>query len=521
MRKEVARVFKDSTVYGLGSLITKVAVLVLTPIYTTYLTRTDYGILAFVSMVSSMLGTVFMLGQGGSLILFYRSKSEEAENRRELLFNVFWFVMLFAGILVAAMFLLGPKHAAVITGSKGIPFYPFLAMGVLNAYLGLPQAMQQAINRAQGQSITFVSFQLAGFFTNVGLTIYYVVYRHQAALGSLKGTLYSTIVITPIALVIVVRRWRPRFRFGLLWRSLRYGLPLVFHYFSAWVLTFIDRYLLLQLSTTAQVGLYSLAYNLSMVLNLFCSSINQAWAPIFYDLADTPGGREKLPRLTTIYASAVTAIAIAYTLAAPDALLILANKRFHAAEPVVPIVAGGYFFFALYMVVSTPIFYRKKTMWAPVVSGSAAALNIAVNFVLIPRYGMMGAAWATLFAYAFMFLLTRYLSNRLMPNIYENRQLAILVGIYAVSLGASMALVYAHPPLMLDLLLRTALIPGILSLLVVFRLASVNELRSVFKRRGRRPTAAPRVEDREEQERRAETIGSLSDDTGFAPDDRA
>ena len=70
-------------------------------------------------------------------------------------------------------------------------------------------------------------------------------------------------------------------------------------------------------------------------------------------------------------------------------------------------VAGGYFFFALYMVVSTPIFYSRKTGWAPIISGAAAMLNVVVNLVLIPRFGMLGAAWATLVAYLFMALVAR------------------------------------------------------------------------------------------------------------------
>ncbi len=261
------------------------------------------------------------LGQTGSLILFYRSTSEEAEHRREMLFNVFWFTMLFASLMMLVCYALGPRYSYLVTGSRAVPFYPYLSLGLLIAFLGLPQAMQQAINRAQGQATLYTSLALLGFAINTGVTIYFVVVLREGAYGSLKGTLASAIVMLPIALVIIVRRWKPRFSWRLLWRSLRYGLPLVPHYFAAWVLTYIDRFLLLQLSTAAQVGLYSLAYNVSMVLNLFCASINTAWAPIYYDLADTPEGRAKLPRLTTVYASVVTALAIGYTLVAPDLLL--------------------------------------------------------------------------------------------------------------------------------------------------------------------------------------------------------
>jgi len=519
MRKEVNRVFKDSTIYGVGAMIPRAVAVVLTPIYTTYLTRSQYGVMSFVIMLASMLGTLMFLGQTGSLILFYRPSSEDAEHRRELLFNVFWFTMLFGGVVLGICYALGPRYAHLVTGSNAIPFYPYLSIALLIAYLGLPQAMQQSINRAQGQPKLYTGLALAAFAVNTLVTIYFVVVLRQGAYGSLKGNLAAAVVMLPIALVIIVRRWTPHFSARLLWRSLRYGLPLVPHYFAGWALTYIDRWLLLRLSTAAQVGLYSLAYNVSMILNLFCVSINTAWAPIYYDLADTAEGRAQLPRLTTVYSAVVTAIAIAYTLVAPDLLLLLANRRFHAAVSVVPVVAGGYYFFALYMVVSTPIFHRKKTMWAPIISGSAALLNVGVNLALIPRYGMFGAAWATLVAYFFMFLLARLLAARLSPGTYETRSLIVLIATYCIALAASIGLIEVGLPIVIDLLVKASLVPVLFALLLLFRVATPAEMRAVLHR----PTRRRPMSERDEAEiaaRQVEEVASMTDDTGFAPDNR-
>ena len=198
--------------------------------------------------------------------------------------------MLFGGLLLGLGYLLGPSNAAGLTGSHEIAFYPFLSIGLLTAFVGLPQAIQQAINRAQGQALSFTTFAVSFFAINTGFTLYFVVSLHQGAYGSLKGTFVATVIIAPVAMYVIVRRWTTRVRIDALRRSLRYGLPLVPHYFAGWALTFIDRFLLLRLSTTAQVGLYSLAYNFSMVLNLFCTAINQAWAPIYYRSGRYRGG---------------------------------------------------------------------------------------------------------------------------------------------------------------------------------------------------------------------------------------
>lgn len=523
MLKEVKRVFKDSTIYGLGSLIPRAASIVLTPIYTTYLTQSDYGVMSFVMVMTSMVGTLMLLGQQGSLVYFYRSTAVHADERRELLFNVLWCVALFGALLLGLGFLIGPERAEQLTGTNTIAFYPYLAIGLLTAYLAIPQALQQAVNRAQGHARTFTLFALGLFALNTAFTLYFVVAQREGALGSLKGHLVATAVLAPIALIVVLRRSRARLRLAALGRSLRYGLPLVPHYFAGWALTFIDRFLLLRLSTTAEVGLYSLAYNFGMALNIVCAAINQAWGPIYYDLADTEDGRRTLPRLTTVYTTAVTAFAIAYTFLGPDLLRLLANERFHAAAPAMPIVAGGYFFFALYMIVSTPIFHARKTSWMPFISISAAALNVAANLVLIPRYGILGAAWATLVAYLFMAIVARILSQRVQRGIYEDRKLVLLVAIYLVSMALSALLVSYKLPILLDLAIKTVLIPANLALIVVLRVARVSELKAVLRRRraprkGRGGSGAA-ADQIAEEARRAEEVSTSTDDLGGSADD--
>ena len=521
MRKEITRVFKDSSVYGLGSLLPKAAAFVLTPIYTTYLTKAQYGVMATAMMISSMLGILMTLGQNGSLVLFYRGTTEHAGERRETLFTVFWFVMIFGALILGLGFIIGPSTAHALTGSKSLPFNPYLAVALLIAFISLPQALQQSINRALGQAKLFTAFQLVTFALNTGFTLYFVVELHQGAYGSMKGTLIAAMIVFPASMFVIVRRWTPRMSKSGLKRSLHFGLPLVPHYFAAWALTFLDRSLLMRLSNAGQVGLYSLAYTFSMVLNLFCSAINTAWTPIYYDLADTDSGRRMLPRLTTVYAATITVLAIGFTLLAPDMLIMLANPRFHAAAPVVPVVAGGYFFFALYMVVSTPIFHARKTGWAPAISVSAAVLNVGINLVLIPRYGMMGAAWATLVAYGFMAAVAYYLANRLRPGVFEHGKLAALIGIYAVSLAVGIGFIEIGFGFWLDVLIKLAMLPVFFWLLLLFRLTNITEMRNFVQRRHRRPpTPIDSDEDAAEQARMAEETGSMSDTTGALPDDQ-
>jgi len=261
-----------------------------------------------------------------------------------------------------------------------------------------------------------------------------------------------------------------------------FGLPLMPHYFAGWILTFADRYMLERYRSLTEVGLYSLAYNVSMILNLVASSINQAWGPVYYDLAGTEEGRAKLPRLTTIYAAAITACAMVYMMLARELLLLLANVKYHAAADVVPIVAAGYYFLAMYMVLSTGIFYAKRTKWVPVISAVAAALNIGLNLWLMPAFGMWAAAWNTFVAYALMALIARVISGRLVPGSFEDGPLLRLVALFLVMFAGNLAIGALPYGAIVALVLRVLLLLIGLSAFLWLDIVSLAELRSVIER---------------------------------------
>ena len=495
MLREIKRVFKDTTIYGLGSLLPKAAGIVLVPIYTRFLAPSDYGIMSLASLITSMVAAALLLGQNGSVTLYMRSAQKEhtADDIRRLLFSVTVFVLLFGTAATAVLFAFGPQLTARLFKSDQLTFYPYVAIALLTALLGLPFALQQAVNRARGQARTHTAFQLSMFIINTAFTIYFVAKLHQGAYGSLKGTFTAAAILAPITLFLLAREMTPRFSWPWLKRSLLFGLPLVPHYFAGWILTFADRTILARYGTLREVGLYSLAYNISMVMNLVSLSINQAWGPIYYDLASTDDGRVKLPRLTTVYAVVVVFAGMTYMLFAREALLLLATPRYWQAAGIVPIVVAGYVGFALYSVLSTGIFYAQKTRWVPLISAMAAAVNIGLNVWLVPRYGMWAAAWNTFIAYALMAVAARFLSGRLFPKSFEDGRLAKLVAVFFVVFAADLALAKLHLALVPSIAVKLVVLAAAAGAVVLLGVITPDEVRAVvrrLRRRGRRDQAS-------------------------------
>lgn len=521
MLKELKRVFKDTVIYGFGSLLPKAAGVVLMPIYTRFLSTADYGIYSLSMMIASMTGVVMALGQPGSITLHLRHKMAAEGETRDLLFTVTVFVMAFGALLLGLGYLVGPSLVPLLSKKGELTFEPFVVLALLIAYAGLPLALIQAVNRAKGQARTHTLFQLAQFTVNTAFTLLFVVALRQGPAGSLKGTLVAACTVAPVALYLLAREMRVRFSLTWLAASLRFGLPLVPHYFAGWLLAFADRALLARLGSMSEVGLYAVAYNLSMALNLFSTAINQAWGPIYYDLSDSDEGRRMLPRLTSVYAAAVAAIAMAFTLLAPEALPILAAPAYAGARIVIPLVAAGYFFFALYMVVSTPIFYAKKTAYVPLVSGAAAALNIALNLWWIPLWGMMGAAAATLVSYAFMASVSRAFSGRLRPGAFEDSRLVRVIMAYAVSLAAAYGIMALKLSPWASIPLALVALAACVALLFAMGVVTRDEVRQLVERVRSRKERKTRAAEEEAalEAREAEAAGATPDPSGSDPDD--
>lgn len=493
MFQQVRRVLKDSAIYGIGSILPKAVGFFLIPVYTRFLTPEDYGILSLATMIATMASVGLMLGQNGSLTLFFRSSQADEDGDaglRSMLFSVVATVLTFGAVAMVLLLWAGPHVTPSLVSSERLTFRPYLETALWIAYLGVPLALLQAVNRARGQAKTHTIFQLASFAINVTATLYFIAALRQGAIGSLRGTLAASLALLPVALILLVREMRFSFSLSWLKRSLRFGLPLVPHYFAGWLLTFADRYMLERLSSTEEVGLYSLAYNVSMALSLVTGSLNQAWSPIYYDLAGDDEQRGLLPRLTTVYAAGVTVAAIAFLALSREMLMLLAAERYWDAAGVVPIVTAGYYAFAMYSVLSTGVFYAKRTGLIMMLTSTAAGVNIVANLLLIPEYGMYGAAWATLISYGVMALGGRMLTGRFVPGSLEDGKILRAALVFAVAFVANHGIYSLALPLALDIAAKLVLIAGSVVALMLLGVVNRDEVRRFVARVAKRKRSA-------------------------------
>ncbi len=431
---QIKRLAKHSAIYGLGGIVSRVLAVLLLPLYTTYLTGADYGRVETLTALTAILVTLLRLGISSAFFRFYFD-STELHARLLVLRTSFWFTMGMATLGLAV----GVVFASQIAD--------LLALGanqenlVRAAFVGLWAQMNYeqltSLFRVEERSVAFVLASLANIAITVGATVVLVVFLNEHALGVVVGNFIGTLCVYLALLGYRREQLGLQFDRGLLRAMNRFGLPLVPSALALWTMNFSDRFFLAHLKGQTEVGFYSIGVRIASALTLLLVAFRMAWPAFAYSIEDDSLARRAYGFVLTYLTFVACWIALALGLTSPWLVrLLTAQPQFYAGSKVVAPLAFAGVAWAGYVVVAIGLGRTRRTQFNWVVTGAAAALNVGLNLLLIPPYGMMGAAFATVAAYSTMFLGMAWYAQRVYPVPYQWRRVATLVGV-AVALVAA------------------------------------------------------------------------------------
>jgi O-antigen/teichoic acid export membrane protein len=449
---QLRRLGKHSAIYGLGGLVSRILAVLLLPLYTRYLTPSDYGKVETLIALTTVTGIVLRMGLHSAFFRFYFD-SPEPEHRLRVLRTSFWFTMgtATAGLL-AGLALAGPIASALFGSADDSEL-------VMAAFVGLWAGMNYeqltSLFRVEERSTAFVSASLANILLTIGATLLLVVALDQGPIGVIVGNFTGTLLV--YAALLGYRRDQLGLQFdrALLREMNRFGIPLIPTALFLWVTNFSDRLFLVQLADTTEVGLYSVGVRIASAMVLLLTAFRLAWPAFAYSIEDEREARRTYAFVLTYLVLLTTWVAAGLALLSPWIVDWLADPDFAESSRVVGPLAFAAVAFGAYIVVAIGVGRARRTQFNWVVTGAAAGVNIALNLLLIPPYGMMGAAVATVSAYATMFVGMAWWAQRIYPVPYQWRRVltAAAVGIALVAAGklldvnlpVALALALAYP----------------------------------------------------------------------------
>ena len=426
MGSYLRRLFTQSSAYTLGGALTQGFGILLVPLLTRFLTPSDYGIVTTFGVLLSVLTIFFLMSQHSAVARLYYDHRDSASALQSYIATVLTFLLVW-GLALAALLLLG--LGTLLSRLTGIPFVPFVALAVGGAFLQGVVLVKLTLFRVREEPRKYLAFQLTLFGLMLLGVILLVVVLGEGAAGRIWATFIPISLLALVSLVLLLRESGISFSRRHLKESLVFGVPLVPHNVSRQVQALADRFFLNGFRGLAETGVYAVGYALGAGLSLVLVGINSAWAPFFFDTAQRRGEEAKrvFARLTSYYTVVVVGLALVVGLFAKEIVAAFAGAAYQAAHQLVPWIVGAMVLKGLYYMSVNQIFYAKKTLWVFAGSGVAAAVHVLSNWVLVPRYGMFGAAYTTLISFGLLFFITFLIANRLYPIRYELRILLPLV----------------------------------------------------------------------------------------------
>ncbi len=441
MFQEIKRLLKHSLVYGSGSVLRKVIGFLMIPVYTRYLTPTDYGVLELMELAGFVVMEVMALGLSWAIFRFYHyydnPKDKDAVISTAIISSC-------TCSLICLIILLNFKEdlSEFVCGTK---IYSSLFMILFCAlFMRGISDIPFAFIRVKEKSTFFTIISILELLLGVSLNIYFVV---LLKIG-IVGILYSKVVVHTISAVILIpltlKGIKIKFEIKKLKEMLAYSMPLIPANFAMYILHFIDRFFLKRFSTLHIVGLYALGYKFGMVVSvLILEPFLLIWSAAIFDISKRKNAKQIYAKILTYFAFVMIFLGLSISVLIKDVLKIITTPEFFEAYKIVPLIIFSYIFLGLNYCLDTGIRLEKKTKWLPIISWITAGANLLLSWLLIPRYAMMGAGYVKIASFSLMTFITLFISNRLYYIPYEfSRILKMFLvggGIYLLSF-----LVYSH-----------------------------------------------------------------------------
>ncbi len=414
------RVSGDILVYALGYGLAKAGSFLALPVLTRAFSPVDYGVLSSLTALMWLVVAASLMG-GDSVYGRYFFEAGSSEERQRLTstwigFLALWSLALFAvfaaPITLVMQWYLGGDHVALVIAT--LATVPPL---VINMMCG-------QVLRNQLRSRRVATLAAAEALLSTGLGLFVGIALHHGLTGVAVGTLLGELTLLPVYLWAARAMFAPAFSGRLLRELLRVGASLLPLSLAYWVFLASDRFLLGRLSTLQELGLYSVAVQIALVLNLLQAVVGQAWWPYAMRawLQSPRGAPELVGRVMSYLLAGFGLGSVGLTALAPLLLHILSSGAYVPSAPLVgPLVLGG-LAYASILVTSIGVTVAKQSGFLAAASIGAAVVNVALNLVLDHRLGGLGAAWATAISYTALTVAYLVRSQQLLPVTYQRRR---------------------------------------------------------------------------------------------------
>ena len=395
------KLIKNTIIYAIGDIIPKIISFLIFPVMTTYLVPSDYGIINYVNTLNAFMIIVGVLCLNTYYLVYYYKQNNE-EEKRKLLGNLSIFILGLNLIISVVICVVGCYSPFFL--SENIPFYPYIFLGVISNFFNIITILPTALYRLKENPLPLTILNVLKSISIAILNILMVVVFKESALGVLLSTTLVNVVFGILFLFITIRNSSLYFNFSTIKVALKFSLPLLPGSLSYYLMNMSDRILIERYLDLSQLGIYSTASTLAMIIQMVSYGAYKAIEPYFFKEIDSSNFNKKFNSVRDIYIGSLLVVTAIVAIFSQDFFKIFANENYQTVYLYVPMVQIGVLFASCSTMYSTVMTAKGKTNQNSLVAIIGGLCSLICNLLLLPRVGLYGASISS--ALSFLIILS-------------------------------------------------------------------------------------------------------------------
>ncbi len=422
----------QTAIYGLSSVIGRLLNYLLVPLYTRYFLPAEYGIVTELYAYVAFL--VIMLTYGFETAFFNFTKKE---GNKEKVYSTAMFSLLISSVIFIILSIIYSNTISEWMG-YGIESMYVQCFAVIIG-LDAVSSISFAKLRQEEKAVRFAVIRLLNIFSNIGLNLYFIVYKGFGIEYIFIANLISSVITI---LLLMPEMFMSKFNFDTkLWKKMAiYAFPLLISGLAGMTNETIDRILLKKLLpnpeiAASELGLYGAFYKLSIIMTLFIQTFRYAAEPFFFSHHKSDDNKKAYADVMKYFTIIMIVIFLGVTIFY-DFVIGFLGEAYHDERGflVVSILLLANLFLGIYYNLSIWYKLTEKTKYGAYLSIFGAIITLILNVVLIPIIGFVGSAIATLVCYFSMSAASYFIGKRHFPIPYSLKRISLyifnMLGIY-------------------------------------------------------------------------------------------
>lgn len=411
---------KSVSLYLVSIILNKSVPLILLPILAAYISIEEYGTLSYYQVLISFVSPIIGLNMSTVLSKYFFKKNEKEFSL--LLINVIYvsllaFITLISFISIMDVFF--NIFNEMIIPVQWIYFLPILAFVIsINEY-------NTTLLRFEKKPVKYAFYEISRGGLDFVVTILLVVVYLFGWEGRLYGVLLSAIIICVISIFRIVKKYKitiSKINKKLIKDILLIALPLIPHAYGSVIISLFDRLLIEQYLGVKSLGLYTVSYQVASLILFITVAINRLWSPWIYEKLSIyeEKGKNTIVKFSYVVITLLIFMVFLIYLGAKYVLPYLFPGEYLTSNNLIVVISLSFVFYAMYTMIFPLLIHFGKSKFLGISSGLGAIVNVCLNIILIPKYGIMGAAISTMFSYFCIFLVVLIYSNTLIKLPWLN-----------------------------------------------------------------------------------------------------